>query len=85
MAALKFELGGLSNKFYGNNYHLWKYQLLNLLETHGLLDGTTVRPTTEMDKILVWRQTNAKAKAVITNSLDYVQLEFVVEKPRNRC
>jgi len=82
MAAPKFELGGLSNKFDGNNYRLWKYQLLNLLEAHGLLDvadGTTARPTTEMDKILVWRQTNAKAKAVITNSLDYTQLEFVVE------
>jgi len=82
MATLKFELGELSNKFDGNNYRLWKYQLLNLLEAHGLLDvadGMTVKPTTETDKILMWRQANAKAKAVITNSLDYAQLEFVVE------
>lgn len=82
MAAPRLELSGLSNKFDGSNYRLWKCQLLNLLEAHGLLDvadGTTVRPTADADKILVWRQTNAKAKAVITNSLDYAQLEFVVE------
>lgn len=82
MAAPRLELSGLSNKFNGNNYRLWKCQLLNLLEAHGLLDvadGTTVRPAADADKILAWRQINAKTKAVITNSLDYAQLEFVVE------
>lgn len=82
MAAPRLELSGLSNKFDGNNYRLWKCQLLNLLEAHGFLDvadGTTVRPAADADKILAWRQINAKAKAVITNSLDYAQLEFVVE------
>lgn len=71
-------------KFDGNNFQLWKFQVRSVLVASGLLDvvnGTDIKP--EGDTVTVgigeaWNRRNAKAMYVISSSLEYSQLEYLI-------
>ena len=74
------EISKYVTKFDGSNYQSWKFQIRNIIASHGLtghVDGTEARPagaeTTEAVK--KWKKDDAKAMSVIAVAMDHTQLE----------
>ncbi|XP_055910527.1 uncharacterized protein LOC129944890 [Eupeodes corollae] len=66
-------------KFNGRDYSLWKFQVLVYLRAHDLdcvLDES-IKPTEEL-ALAAWIQKGKKAQLIITSSMDFNQLKFLV-------
>ncbi|UYV63214.1 hypothetical protein LAZ67_2003462 [Cordylochernes scorpioides] len=61
-------------KFNGDNFHLWKFQMKIILEAKDLLsitDGSKVKPEIEdIAKFSEWKKKDAKSKMLITTALE---------------
>ncbi|UYV61249.1 hypothetical protein LAZ67_1004106 [Cordylochernes scorpioides] len=69
-------------KFNGDNFHLWKFQMKIILETKDLLsitDGSEVKPEIEdIAKFSNWKKKDAKSKMLITTALKFKYLQQIV-------
>uniref|UniRef100_A0ABD2X129 Reverse transcriptase Ty1/copia-type domain-containing protein n=1 Tax=Trichogramma kaykai TaxID=54128 RepID=A0ABD2X129_9HYME len=73
-------------KFNGQNFQLWKFQIKTILVAHDLLDiveGATVKPESTSTNaneaaIKAWVKSNAKAMFVISSSIEYSQLDYLI-------
>ena len=68
-------------RFDGKDFHLWKFQMVIVLEAKGLMKvvgGQEVRPTTDADKQSEWDQKEAKAKRILVTSVEYEQMAHLV-------
>ncbi|UYV77007.1 hypothetical protein LAZ67_14002800 [Cordylochernes scorpioides] len=69
-------------KFNGDNFHLWKFQMKIILETKDLLsiiDGSEVKPEIEdIAKFSEWKKKDAKSKMLITTALEFKYLQQIV-------
>uniref|UniRef100_A0ABD2WIJ6 Copia protein n=1 Tax=Trichogramma kaykai TaxID=54128 RepID=A0ABD2WIJ6_9HYME len=74
------------SKFNGQNFQLWKFQIKTILVAHDLLDiveGATVKPVSTSTNaneaaIKAWVKSNAKAMFVISSSIEYSQLDYLI-------
>ncbi|UYV74313.1 hypothetical protein LAZ67_11002983 [Cordylochernes scorpioides] len=69
-------------KFNGDNFHLWKFQMKIILEAKDLLsitDGSEVKPEIEdIAKFSNWKKKYAKSKMLITTALEFKYLQQIV-------
>ncbi|UYV79406.1 hypothetical protein LAZ67_17002496, partial [Cordylochernes scorpioides] len=69
-------------KFNGDNFHLWKFQMKIILEAKDLLsitDGSEVKPEIEdIAKFSEWKKKDAKSKMLITTALEFKYLQQIV-------
>ncbi|UYV81871.1 hypothetical protein LAZ67_20002749 [Cordylochernes scorpioides] len=69
-------------KFNGDNFHLWKFQMKIILEAKDLLsitDGSEVKPEIEdIAKFSNWKKKDAKSKMLITTALEFKYLQQIV-------
>ncbi|UYV67159.1 hypothetical protein LAZ67_4004146 [Cordylochernes scorpioides] len=69
-------------KFNGDNFHLWKFQMKIILEAKYLLsitDGSEVKPEIEdIAKFSNWKKKDAKSKMLITTALEFKYLQQIV-------
>jgi len=69
-------------KFDGNNFQLWKFQMEIIFRAEKILDvvdGKTTRPeTTEAEKRRAWDENNSKGMLIISTGLEYSQLQTVI-------
>ncbi|KMQ86359.1 copia protein, partial [Lasius niger] len=68
-------------KFDGSNFQLWKFQLRSILVATGLLEiteGTIAKPEPTQDTYAAWCTRNAKAMCIISSSMEYSQLEYLI-------
>ncbi|UYV61250.1 hypothetical protein LAZ67_1004107 [Cordylochernes scorpioides] len=69
-------------KFNGDNFHLWKFQMKIILEAKDLLsitDGSEVKPEIEdIAKFSNWKKKDAKSKMLITTALKFKYLQQIV-------
>ncbi|UYV67544.1 hypothetical protein LAZ67_5001167 [Cordylochernes scorpioides] len=69
-------------KFNGDNFHLWKFQMKIILEAKDLLsitDGSEVKPEIEdIAKFSNWKKKDAKSKMLITAALEFKYLQQIV-------
>jgi len=68
-------------KFDGSNFQLWKFQLRAVLVATGLLEiteGTVVKPEPTANTYTAWCTKNAKAMCIISSSMEYSQLEYLI-------
>lgn len=69
-------------KFDGNNFQLWKFQMEIIFRAEKILDivdGSTIRPeATEVDKRKMWGENNSRGMLIISTGLEYSQLQVVV-------
>ncbi|UYV77601.1 hypothetical protein LAZ67_15001684 [Cordylochernes scorpioides] len=69
-------------KFDGDNFHLWKFQMKIILEAKDLLsitDGSEVKPEIEdIAKFSNWKKKDAKSKMLITTALEFKYLQQIV-------
>ncbi|UYV67549.1 hypothetical protein LAZ67_5001172 [Cordylochernes scorpioides] len=69
-------------KFNGDNFHLWKFQMKIILEAKDLLsitDGSEVKPEIEdIAKFSNWKMKDAKSKMLITTALEFKYLQQIV-------
>lgn len=69
-------------KFDGNNFQLWKFQMEIIFRAEKILDvveGNTARPAeTEPDRRKAWDENNSKGMLIISTGLEYSQLQTVV-------
>ncbi|UYV83979.1 hypothetical protein LAZ67_X000772 [Cordylochernes scorpioides] len=69
-------------KFNGDNFHLWKFQMKIILEAKDLLsitDGSEVKPEIEdIAKFSEWKKKDAKSKMLITTALEFKYLQQLV-------
>lgn len=66
-------------KFNGQDFSIWKFEMLQLLMTHGLedlIEGIRVRPEDDRANVNVkmWVKENAKAMSLISSSIERKQL-----------
>ncbi|KAK9708923.1 hypothetical protein QE152_g26920 [Popillia japonica] len=67
-------------KFDGNNFQLWKYQMEIIFAAEGLTDlvnGKTNFPA-QVSEQKAWNENNAKAMLLISTSMEFSQLQTVV-------
>ncbi|KAK9753063.1 Zinc knuckle [Popillia japonica] len=67
-------------KFDGNNFQLWKYQMEIIFAAEGLTDlvnGKTNFPA-QVSEQKAWNEDNAKAMLLISTSMEFSQLQTVV-------
>lgn len=72
-------------KFNGQNFQLWKFQMRAVFLAHDLLEivnGTEGKPEaptgTAEDKRPAWIKKDAKAMFILSSSMDYSQLDYLV-------
>uniref|UniRef100_A0ABD2XH93 CCHC-type domain-containing protein n=1 Tax=Trichogramma kaykai TaxID=54128 RepID=A0ABD2XH93_9HYME len=73
-------------KFNGQNFQLWKFQIKAVLVAQDLLEiveGTETKPVAGADnanatKVKEWTEKNAKAMFALSSSIDYSQLDYLV-------
>lgn len=72
-------------KFNGQNFQLWKFQMRSIFIAHDLLDlveGIEIKPDPETPQNAetrkAWMRKNAKAMFVLSSSMDYTQLDYLV-------
>ncbi|UYV84036.1 hypothetical protein LAZ67_X000937 [Cordylochernes scorpioides] len=69
-------------KFNGDNFHLWKFQMKIILEAKDLLsitDGSEVKSEIEdIAKFSEWKTKDAKSKMLITTALEFKYLQQLV-------
>lgn len=69
-------------KFDGNNFQLWKFQMEIIFRAEKILDvvdGSTIRPeATEVDRRKAWDEKNSRGMLIISTGLEYSQLQVVV-------
>ena len=66
-------------KFDGSNYQVWKFQILSILEAHGLdtlVEGKKEKPADlKKEDGIQWSKDNAKAKYILSTAMASDQLE----------
>lgn len=68
-------------KFDGSNFQLWKFQLRAVLVATGLLEiteGTIAKPEPTANTHAAWSTKNAKVMCIISSSMEYSQLEYLI-------
>ncbi|CAB0030735.1 unnamed protein product [Trichogramma brassicae] len=73
-------------KFNGQNFQLWKFQIKTVLVAHDLLEiveGTETKPepgenNANATKVKEWTKKDAKAMFALSSSIDYSQLDYLV-------
>lgn len=68
-------------KFDGQNFQLWKFQVRAILVAYDLLNivtGIEVKPETTGELQNVWTKKDAKAMFILSSSMEYSQLEYLV-------
>lgn len=70
-------------KFSGENFQLWKYQMEIIFRAEGLtelINGKVIRPDNASEAKLrkEWEELNAKAMLIISTSMQYEQLQTVM-------
>ncbi|UYV82085.1 K02A2.6-like [Cordylochernes scorpioides] len=69
-------------KFNGDNFHPWKFQMKIILEAKDLLsiiDGSEVKPEIEdIAKFSEWKKKDAKSKMLITTALEFKYIQQIV-------
>ncbi|UYV67553.1 hypothetical protein LAZ67_5001179 [Cordylochernes scorpioides] len=75
-------------KFNGDNFHLWKFQMKIILEAKDLLsitDGSEVKPEIEdIAKFSNWKKKDAKSKMLITTALEFKYLQQIELKSETK-
>lgn len=68
-------------KFDGQNFQLWKFQMRAIFVANDLLsiiEGTGTRPEVTGDLQNQWIKRNAKAMFILSSSMEYSQLEYLI-------
>ena len=64
-------------KFDGNNFQLWKFQMEIIFRAEKILDvvdGSKIRPeATEVDRRKAWDENNSRGMLIISTGLEYSQ------------
>ena len=68
------------NKFDGENYQQWKFQIKCALKAkgiYGLVDGSVPKPQSGTDEIANWEKKDAIAMFTLTSAMDLKQITLV--------
>jgi len=68
-------------KFDGQNFQLWKFQMKAIFVAHDLLkivEGIEIKPEMPDDLHNAWIKRNARAMFIISSSMEYSQLEYLI-------
>lgn len=68
-------------KFDGQNFQLWKFQIKAIFVAYDLLnivEGIEAKPEVPDDSRNIWIKKDARAKFILSSSMEYSQLEYLI-------